>query len=192
MARVRQQSYSVHEGPDPAVDRIDRAERLAFVKDGFIKSAAIFPPFWLAARGIWLGVAVYAGAAIAIFGIAWVLLLPSIVTLLAFLALHLFFAGEADEMLRAHLTFRGWTTIGQVTGASQLDCERRFFDNWLPTMPLRKTLAPIKSSAGDTTPSPGEPGSVRPNQAVQIAESRAGVGAIIGNLLSPRPRDSTR
>ena len=46
-------TFTVHEPPDPPADRIDRAERLAFVRDGFSWSAALFTPVWLLAHRLW-------------------------------------------------------------------------------------------------------------------------------------------
>ena len=43
-------------------DRLDRAERLVFVKDGFSWLAACCPPLWLLANGLWLGRDRYPGA----------------------------------------------------------------------------------------------------------------------------------
>ena len=46
-------TYTIHEQPDPAADRIDRAERLVFVKDGFSWAAALFAPIWLIVHRLW-------------------------------------------------------------------------------------------------------------------------------------------
>src|SRR2546423_14987770 len=46
-------TYTIHERPDPAADRVDRAEGLVFVKDGFAWAAALFAPIWLVAHRLW-------------------------------------------------------------------------------------------------------------------------------------------
>lgn len=171
MTRERLQSYSVHERPQPAADRVERAETLAFVKDGFVRPVVLLPPVWLAVRGVWLGVLAYAVAASAIVLLSWLWLLPSIVTALAFLALHLIFATEADEMLRAHLAARGWTTVGHVTGTGRLDCERRFYDNWLASAPVTTVTLPSGRPIAATAATPQN-------------SAKSGRG-IIGNLLAP-------
>jgi Protein of unknown function (DUF2628) len=68
LGRERLRSYSVHEPPRPAADRVTRAEALEFIKDGFVFPAFVLPPLWLAARGIWLGTLAYG---LAICCLAW-------------------------------------------------------------------------------------------------------------------------
>lgn len=169
MARERLQSYSIHEQAVPPADRITRAEALEFVKDGFVGAAFVLPPWWLARRGVWMGVLAYVVAAAAILALdAW-FGWPRVVTLLAFLGLHLFFAGEADEMYRARLAARGWTMIAQVTGLSRLDCERRFLDQWLGSVPVTAAAGPAQS------PQPPAPQADKP-------------ASVLGNLLAPLRR----
>lgn len=146
MTRERLQSYSIHEQPAPPADRIARAEALEFVKDGFVSSVFWLPPFWLARRGVWMGVLAYTVAAMAIASVAAYFELPGVVTVLAFLGLHLFFAGEADEMYRARLASRGWTMVAQVTGTSRLDCERRFLESWLGSQPVTAPPATVQAA----------------------------------------------
>ena len=50
---ARMPTFTVHEPPNPPADRIDRAERLVFVKDGFSWLAAVFGPVWLLAHRLW-------------------------------------------------------------------------------------------------------------------------------------------
>ena len=54
--------YTVHEPQAPASDRLDRAENLSFVGDGFHWTAALFAPLVLIGQQLWLGVAIYAAA----------------------------------------------------------------------------------------------------------------------------------
>ena len=46
-------TYTIHERPDPAADRVDRAEGLVFIKDGFSWAAALFAPLWLIVHRLW-------------------------------------------------------------------------------------------------------------------------------------------
>ena len=46
-------TYTIHERPDPPADRVDRAESLVFVKDGFSWVAALFAPLWLLVHRLW-------------------------------------------------------------------------------------------------------------------------------------------
>ena len=129
-------TFTVHESPNPPADRIDRGERLAFVRDGFSWSAALFTPIWLLAYRLWWPLLAYvlAGAAIELlresvsFDVGW--------TSLAGLALSLLIGFEADTLRRWSLGRRGWSTLGSVSGRNAEDCERRWFEMWLPTQPL--------------------------------------------------------
>ena len=144
-ARERRQFYTVHEAPQPPRDRVERAEALEFVRDGFVWPAFVLPPVWLAARGIWMGVLAYGGciAVIAAASSAFVLAPP--LSGLTLLAVNLIFGFEADEMWRADLTKRGWDMVGQVTGTGALDCERRFFEDWLPSAPMLATASAARA-----------------------------------------------
>lgn len=167
MGRERLISYSVHELPNPPGDRVERAEQLVFVRDGFQFSAFLLAPLWLALHGVWLGLLAYLLAAGAVLSLASAFGVPAFATALVLLALHLILGSEADEIYRAHLAARGWNNIGHVTGTGALDCERRFFDNWLPTMP---------------PPAPGP-------TPVQKLGAGASLGrSILGNMLAPLRR----
>lgn len=45
-------TYTVHEPPHPSADRVDRADELRFIKDGFSWLTALVPPLGLAAKGL--------------------------------------------------------------------------------------------------------------------------------------------
>ena len=137
-------TFTVHEPPNPPADRIDRAESLVFVKDGFSWLAALFcpdlaaraPPV-VAAAGLcraerssssWL-----AGAASSTrTGSRW-----------PYIGLHLLIGFEADTLRRWSLDRNGWRTLGSVSGRNAAECERRFFEDWLPAQPL---IAPASGS----------------------------------------------
>jgi hypothetical protein len=55
---------------------------------------------------------------------------------LAVLALNLLIGFEADTLRRWTLARRGWRTLGAVSGKTAAECERRFFDAWLPSQPI--------------------------------------------------------
>jgi hypothetical protein len=149
------QAYTVHEPPSPPADRIDRAERIVFVRDGFSLSAAIFAPLWLLAHRMWwplLGYIVVVGGLEVAAGTwwnaggGWVGLLVT--------ALHLIVGFEADTLRRWQLDRRGWQNLGVVTGRNGEECERRFFDIWLPSKPIFAAPLPSGASATDGEPSP--------------------------------------
>ena len=132
-------AFTVHESPNPPAARDDRAEALVFVRDGFSLFAALVPPLWMIANRLWL---VLAGYLIVVFGliIAFGLAgIPDTYLGYASLALNLIIGFEADSLIRWTLDRRAWRQIGSVTGASAEDCERRFFESWLPGVPAVST-----------------------------------------------------
>jgi hypothetical protein len=146
---ARMPTFTVHEPPNPPADRIDRAERLVFVKDGFSWLAAVFGPVWLLAHRLWWPLLGYV-----LLSAAFQLLLTYIPVLdpgwigLAGLALSLLIGFEADTLRRWGLRRRGWTALGTVTGKTASECERRFFDAWLPMQPILASGGQTQASAG--------------------------------------------
>jgi hypothetical protein len=141
-------TYTIHERPDPAADRVDRAEALVFVKDGFSWAAALFAPLWLLVHRLWwplLGYVVLSGA----FQLPQLFLTLDQRWLgLAAFALHLLIGFEADTLRRWGLERRGWHAVGTVSGRTAVECERRFFDAWLPTQPILAAGAQPRRSSG--------------------------------------------
>jgi len=136
------QTYTVHEQPNPPAGQIDRAEKLAFVRDGFRWSAFLFTPLWLLAKRLWLPLLAFLAAAIAIAGsVEWLDLDPQWGTLFA-LAAQLAVGFEAGSLERWRLDRLGWAVTGTVTGRTREEAERRFFTAWLsgqPAAPPGKT-----------------------------------------------------
>ncbi len=141
-------TYTIHERPDPAADRVDRAEGLVFVKDGFAWAAALFAPIWLVVHLLWwplLGYVVVGGA----FQLVQLTLAFDKRWLgLAVFALHLLIGFEADTLRRWGLERRGWRTVGTVSGKTAAECERRFFDAWLPAQPILAATTQSRPSGG--------------------------------------------
>lgn len=129
-------AFTVHEPPNPQSDRVDRAEDLVFVKDGFTWLAALVPPLWFIANRLWLELIVYfVIVSIIAGGLSALGLEPQWVTLLV-AALQLFIGFEASTIKRAALDRWGYVPLGVVTGRNAAECERRFFDEWLPAQPV--------------------------------------------------------
>lgn len=129
-------TYTIHERPDPAADRVDRAEALVFVRDGFSWMAALFAPLWLIAHRLWWPLLGYVAISAA-FQLGQLTAASSQRWLgLAAFALNVLIGFEADTLRRWGLQRRGWHTVGTVTGSSAAECERRFFDAWLPSQPI--------------------------------------------------------
>lgn len=129
-------TFTVHEGPDAPADRIDRADALEFVKDGFSWPTAVFPPVGLAGTGLWIAAALY------FVGMLLLLLFANAVGMsdpwcaLMIAAIHVYMAFELPSLRRWVLTRKGWRTVGVVNGASLEECERRFLESWLPDQPV--------------------------------------------------------
>ena len=162
----RPQTYTVHEGPAHPTDRVDRAEALTFVKDGFSLQAFILGPLWLLAHRLWLGALCYAVVAIAILVANEWLGLPLVAAILAFLGLHLVIGFESDSIARAGLEQNGWSSIGSVSGTSPLECERRFFETWLHDQPVLSTPATVAQRAAPVMPVASGAAAVTPRGSV--------------------------
>jgi hypothetical protein len=129
-------TFTVHEPPNPAADRLDRAENLVFVKEGFTWSAALFAPLWLLVHRLWWPLAGYVIAVGVLEGLRMTAFFPSAWISLASFGLHVLIGFEGDTLRRWALDRRGWRTLAAVSGKTAAECERRFFDEWLPDQPV--------------------------------------------------------
>lgn len=141
---------TVHEPPKAPADRVERAETLLFVKEGFSWAAALAAPLWAIAHRLWLFLLIY----MLIVSAAGLLLhsidaTESSAASALFLALHLAIGLEASQIQRWRLRRKGWRTLGSVNGRNMDECERRFLDDWLPSQPLIRVgaLSPEASDA---------------------------------------------
>ena len=140
--------FTVHEPPNGPASRLDSAELLVFVKDGFSWLAAAVPPLWLLWKRMWLEFAIYAGAT----GLLVWLLTTAGATNISnaiLIIVQILFGFEAGALYSAALERRGWRLVGTVTGRNREDCERRFLEVWLPT----HTEIPPTDSSDSLAPS---------------------------------------
>jgi hypothetical protein len=124
--------FNVHEPPNVSANRLESAEQLVFVKDGYTLLAALVPPLWLLWKRMWLEFAVYAGAT----GLLVWLLTSAGATNVSnalLLIIQIVFGFEAGALYSASLERRGWRYVGTVSGRNAEDAERRFLEAWLPT-----------------------------------------------------------
>lgn len=141
------QAYTVYETPHPAADRVDRAEALVFVKDGFSWGAFLFGPLWMLIHRLWwplLGYIVIV-AGMQLIGLA--LGQTSVWTTLIALGFNLLLGFEASSLRRWTLERAGWDMVGSATGPTLAASERAFFDNWLPAQPMVAASQPASSHA---------------------------------------------
>lgn len=134
-------TYTVYEPPEAPADRLDRAESLEFVKEGFNWGAAAFAPLWLISKRLWLALVFYLSALGLLQAVVWALGLDQRTLSYVVSALHLIMGLEADSLQRWTLERKGWQPLGSVNGRNAEDCERRFFDAWLPSQPYVRPSA---------------------------------------------------
>jgi Protein of unknown function (DUF2628) len=128
--------FTVHEPPVPPADRIDRAEQLEFVRDGFTPLAAAIPPLWMAINKLWIALLLYLLASTALSLVLVQLGVDKGLIALINLAANIVIGFEADSLKRWTLGRRGWVEVGTVVGRNRAECERRFFDGWLIQQPM--------------------------------------------------------
>lgn len=143
--------FTVHV-PNDRDDAFSRADRTAFVRDGFSAAAFVFGPLYLLRFRAWLAalawVAVVAGG-------GWVCYkarLPGSVGFGLYLLVALFTGLEASSLRRFALRRRGYDLADVVEGSSREDGERTFFRRAvLDGLPASRTVA------GSLVPRPNEP-----------------------------------
>jgi hypothetical protein len=124
--------FAVYEPPVQASDIVERADRLAFVKEGFSWPAFFVPLLWLLFYRMWIEffllVLVYVALQFA-FGTdaqgqtlaGW-----------ASLAIGILIAFEANDLRAYALERRGYRLAGVASGRDRTEAERAFFSAWLP------------------------------------------------------------
>jgi hypothetical protein len=148
-------TYTVHEPPVPEADRVDRGSELEFVKDGFSWLTAICPPLGFLANGLWLvAIAYLVAASLLGYLLNAMKVDPNLIGLL-FLMLNIYLGLEVSTLKRWMLEQTGWQTLGVVTGKSIAECERRFFESWLPAQPILASGTPEVSGRSETAPRRG-------------------------------------
>jgi Protein of unknown function (DUF2628) len=139
-------TYTVHEPSDSDSDRVDRGVELEFVKDGFSWLTAICPPLGFLANGIWLMAIAYLAAASFLGYVLDVAGLDQSWIGLIFLMINIYLGFEISTLKRWMLDQKGWEMVGVVNGKTMAECERRFFETWLPKQPV------IANDAANGTP----------------------------------------
>jgi len=133
--------FTVYEPGLPAKSPRERAHGVVFVKEGFTWWGFLFGPLWLLFNALWfefvIALLLFAAAA----GGLTVAGLEDGAAGLAYLLLMLITGFEGNGLLRWRLERKGYSFIAPVAGNSTEECERRFFDAWLPSLAGKGTLA---------------------------------------------------
>ena len=169
----RIKAYTVHEQPSPSAAKDERAEDLIFVQDGFSFFAAVVPPIWMIVNRLWMVLAGYLCSVFGLIILFGVFGVSDFWLSYALLALNIIVGFEADTLVRWTLSRRSWRQIAHVTGETSEECERRFFDGWLPATP--------EVSAANVKP-PKLPGGLDVSVKQDLPEK------VSGEVLPPKPK----
>ena len=154
--------YSVYEPPVPAPDLIERADRLAFVKEGFAWPAFFVPLLWLIYHRMWIEFVVLLLVYIALQLAFGTDTQGQTLAACASLAIGILFAFEANDLRTASLERRGYRFAGVASGRDRIDAERSFFTAWLPRQeraarqPFTPPPPPRRGTEARTPPARGE------------------------------------
>lgn len=149
-------TYAVLEPPNAPADRMESAERLAFIRDGFAPYAAALPPVWLLVKRMWIEFGIYMGL-VGIIAWFFTAIGHGIIGNAVLLVIQILFGFEAGLLHAASLERSGWRFVGSVDGGNREDCERRFFEMWLPTY----TTIPAPAVRSNTPTNAGGNGASR-------------------------------
>ena len=124
--------YSVYEPPAEAPDLMQRADRLAFVKEGFSWPALLVPLLWLIYYRMWIELIVLGLIYLALQVVFGTDTQGQALAVWASFAIGVLFAFEANDLRAAALERRGYRLAGVASGRDRTEAERSFFTAWLP------------------------------------------------------------
>jgi Protein of unknown function (DUF2628) len=124
--------YSVYEPPAEAPDLMQRADRLAFVKEGFSWLALLVPLLWLIYYRMWIELIVLGLIYLALQVVFGNDTQGQALAIWASFAIGVLFAFEANDLRAAALERRGYRLVGVASGRDRTEAERSFFTAWLP------------------------------------------------------------
>jgi hypothetical protein len=144
--------YTVHEPGRPAQALDERADGVVFIKEGFTVWGFLFGPLWLLFNALWFEfvVALLVSAGVA-YGLTGLGLNQEQAPGIANFLLMLIVGFEGNSLRRWRLERKGYVFLASVAGKSFEECERRFFDVWLPTV-AKPRAAPAPQPASSIGP----------------------------------------
>lgn len=138
-------TYTVHV-PNDGQDGFSRAERSAFVRDGFSWAACLFGPLFLLRHRAWLAAAAWVIGTAALAGLASVLRLPLACEVGLALLVMLFTGLEAATLRRGALAARGFDLVDVAEGSRE-EAERAYFRKATAAgLPARRTVSATMAS----------------------------------------------
>jgi hypothetical protein len=145
--------YTVHEPERPAQSMEKRADGIVFIKEGFTWWGFLFGPLWLLFNRLWFeliaALLISAGVAAGLAQLELGDQAPGIVNLL----LMLLVGFEGNDLRRWRLDRKGYAFLASVAGRDFEECERRFFDAWLPHIAGGRIGRPLAAPVMDPKPS---------------------------------------
>lgn len=124
-------SYLVY-APEPdnrAV--VEQAADFKFLKEGYSILAALFGPFWLVAKQLWIEAAIYFVGLGSLLGALGFFGLNEIGATLFYFITSALFAIFARDIEAWHLERGGYRMVSIVTGKTYAECEEKYFTSLL-------------------------------------------------------------
>lgn len=122
------QTYTIHAPPVDNRNFSEQAADYVFLKEGYAYWAALFGPFWLLARKLWLEALIYFVALGLIQAILQYFGLNEYGATLLYFMVSIIFALFAYDVERWHYARKDYVMISLVNGKSRVDCEAKFFN----------------------------------------------------------------
>jgi hypothetical protein len=164
-------AYSVYEPPKEAPDLFERADKLAFVKEGFSWPALVVPLLWLIYHRMWIEFILLLVVYVALQAAFGTEPQGQAIATWASLAVGVLFAFEANDLRTLALERRGYRFAGVAIGRDRTEAERTFFSSWLPHQQTRAAKPEREPATG--------------HESKPVAPVRGGGEEVIG--LFPRP-----
>ena len=126
--------------PDEAPDLVTRADRTAFIREGFNIWAFLFGVLFLLRHRLWIAAAVWIAAVLALVATVVVFHPPVLPCVALAVLMRLFLGVEGNDLRRWGLERRGFRVVDLVSGAERDDAELIFFSRQPPKQPEPKPV----------------------------------------------------
>jgi hypothetical protein len=153
--------YTVHEPGIPAKTPAERADEVVFIREGFTWWGFLFPLLWLLVNRLWFEFAAGVLLVTAIASGLTAMDLKDQAQAIAFVLPMLIVGFEGNGLRSGCLERKGYIYLASVAGSTLDECERRFFDAWLPGIAgwsAGQGARPISASASGSSKSWGGTG----------------------------------